>query len=112
MANATIGPKIDHDAMHSRYELRIEGTVVGVANYIRSGDTVSITHTGVQTAMRRRGLAGELIEFALRDARQCGLEVVPHCSYVSDYIDKHREHLDLVPRDRRHEFGLPLYATG
>jgi predicted GNAT family acetyltransferase len=107
MANATTDPTIDHDAAHSRYELRIEGTVVGVANYIRSGDTVSITHTGIETALRRRGLAGELIGFALEDARRSGLMVLPHCSFVSDYIDKHREYLGLVPADRRREFGLP-----
>jgi predicted GNAT family acetyltransferase len=107
MADATTGPTIDHDAVHLRYELRIEGTIVGFANYIRSGDTVSITHTGVQTAMRRRGLAGELIEYALRDAAHRGLKVLPHCSYVSYYIDRHPEHLALVPPDRRREFGLP-----
>jgi predicted GNAT family acetyltransferase len=108
MANATRDPTIDHDAAHSRYELRIEGTVVGVANYIRSGDSVSITHTGVETALRGRGLAGVLIGFALEDARRSGLSVLPHCSFVSDYIDKHREYLELVPEDRRREFGLPI----
>jgi predicted GNAT family acetyltransferase len=112
MTSAITDPTIDHDAAHSRYELRIEGTVVGVANYIRNRDTVSITHTGVETAMRGRGLAGRLIEFALRDARQGGLKVVPFCSYVSDYIGKHPEHLDLVPAERRQEFGLPLSTTG
>jgi predicted GNAT family acetyltransferase len=106
MANAISDPTIDHNAGHSRYELRIEGTVVGVANYIRSGDTVAITHTGVETALRGRGLAGELIDFALQDARRSGLKVLPHCSFVSDYIDKHREYLELVPEDRRREFGL------
>jgi predicted GNAT family acetyltransferase len=107
MANVTSDPTIDHDAAHSRYELRIEGTVVGVANYIRSGDTVSITHTGVETALRGRGLAGALTEYALQDLRREGLAVLPHCSFVSDYIAKHREHLPLVPVERRSEFGLP-----
>jgi predicted GNAT family acetyltransferase len=106
MANATTDPTIDHDAAHSRYELRIEGTAVGVANYIRSGDTISITHTGVETALRGRGLAGELIDFALQDAQRRGLKVLPYCSFVSDYIDRHREYLDLVPSARRAEFGL------
>jgi predicted GNAT family acetyltransferase len=110
MANAISDPTIDHNAGHSRYELRIEGTVVGVANYIRSGDTVAITHTGVETALRGRGLAGELIDFALQDARRSGLKVLPHCSFVSDYIDKHPEYLELVPEDRRREFGLTAQA--
>jgi predicted GNAT family acetyltransferase len=107
MRNATSDPTIDHDAAHSRYELRIEGTVVGVANYIRSGDTVSITHTGVETALRGRGLAGRLVDFALRDLRGEGLGVLPHCSFVSDYIVKHPEYLELVPAERRSQFGLP-----
>jgi predicted GNAT family acetyltransferase len=50
--------------------------------------------------------ASELIEYALRDMREAGLQVLPSCSYVSDYIARNPEYLDLVPEGRRRAFGL------
>jgi predicted GNAT family acetyltransferase len=47
-----------------------------------------------------------MIDRALRDARAEGLQVLPFCSYVSHYIGKHEELRDLVPEDRRAEFGI------
>jgi hypothetical protein len=31
---------------------------------------------------------------------------MPFCSFVADYVGEHREFLDLVPADRRGDFGL------
>jgi predicted GNAT family acetyltransferase len=97
---------ISHDPGRNRYELRLDGDVVGVADYRREGDQLVITHTGVDPHLRGRGLAGELIEFTLSDIRERHLAVLPYCSFVSDYIARHREHLELVPSERRREFGL------
>jgi uncharacterized protein len=97
---------ISHDPERSRYELRLDDRVVGVAHYVRDGELISFTHTGVEPQLRGQGLAGELIEFALRDAREAGAEVLPICSYVSDYISQHPEYLELVPAERRRGFGL------
>ena len=56
---------------------------------------------------RGRGLAGVLVRPVLDDARARGLAVLPHCPYVAAFIDGHREeYLDLVPVDRRAQFGL------
>jgi predicted GNAT family acetyltransferase len=47
-----------------------------------------------------------LVRFAFDDARRRGLSVLPHCPYVRRFIDTHSdEYLDLVPPDRRPEFG-------
>jgi|SRR5215203_4652271 len=97
---------ISHAPERSRYELRLDNEVVGVADYKRDGDQLSITHTGVEPHLRGRGLAGELIEFTLCDIRKRDLAVLPYCSFVSDYIARHHEHLELVPSQRRREFGL------
>jgi uncharacterized protein len=97
---------IGKDSARDRYELRVDGEVIGELDYTREGDSLAITHTGVRRSHRGRGLAGELVDFALRDIREAGLGVLPYCSYVSDYIRRHPEHLDLVPADRRPRFGL------
>jgi predicted GNAT family acetyltransferase len=90
---------------HSRYELKLDGSIVGVADYRQEGNVRSFTHTGVETAHRGQGLAAELIDFALRDAREAGLEVLPYCWYVRDHIAQHPEYVQLVPADSRGSFG-------
>ena len=97
---------LSHEPGRNRYTLRLDERVVGVADYMRDGDALAITHTGVEPRFRGQGLAGELIEFALHDMRETGLRVLPYCSYVSDYIARNPEHLELVPEERRRAFGL------
>jgi uncharacterized protein len=97
---------VSKDSDRNRYELRLDDRVVGVADYVRDGDALAVTHTGVEPRFRGQGLAGELIEFVLRDMREAGLQVLPYCSYVSDYIARNPEHLELVPTERRRAFGL------
>jgi predicted GNAT family acetyltransferase len=100
-------PEIVDDPDRSRYELRLDGRVAVVADYRRHGDQLSFTHTGTDPRLRNRGLAARLIEQALTEAKRGGDEVLPYCSFVSDYIASHDEYLELVPAGRRSEFGLP-----
>lgn len=97
---------ISHEPERNRYALRLDDRVVGVADYMRDGDALAITHTGVEPRFRGQGLAGELIEFALHDMREAELGVLPYCSYVSDYIARNPEYLELVPEERWRAFGL------
>jgi hypothetical protein len=100
-------PEVIEDKEQSRYEVRLDGETVVIADYVKQPGTVSFTHTETFSGHKGQGLAGRLVERALRDAREEELEVVPFCSFVADYIGAHREFLDLVPVDRRAEFGLP-----
>jgi uncharacterized protein len=96
-----------HDAPERfRYELEEDGDVVGIVTYRISKGLIEFLHTEVDVEWSGRGLAGVLIRFALDDARRRGLGVLPHCPYVRDFIDSHAdEYLDLVPPDRRAEYG-------
>ena len=100
-------PEIVDDKEQSRYETHLEGETVAIADYVKQPGTVSFTHTETFAAHRGQGHAGRMIDRALRDAREEGLEVVPFCWFVASYIGEQREFLDLVPADRRAEFGLP-----
>lgn len=53
-----------------------------------------------------QGLGGALIRYALDDARQKGLAVIPYCPFVREFIAKHEDYLDLVSEDRRAECKL------
>ena len=85
-----------HDEQASRYELWINGELVGVADYVAAGDRLVLPHTEVAPSYRGRGLAAELVRYALDDIRRDGRTVVPTCWYVAQYIDAHPEYRDLV----------------
>ena len=85
---------VQHRPDCSRYALaREEGTAF--AEYQRQGDLIVATHTVTPPALRGRGLAGRLIKAMLADARAQGLKVIPQCSFVADYFDRHPEEQDL-----------------
>jgi predicted GNAT family acetyltransferase len=99
-------PEVVDDKEQSRYEVHLDGETVAIADYVKQPGTVSFTHTETFGGHKGQGMAGRMIDQALRDAQAEELQVVPFCSFVSDYIAQHEEFRDLVPEDRRSEFGL------
>jgi len=92
---------IVHLPDQSRYELRLDGDVVGVADYRQEDGVRAFTHTETDREHRGQGLAAELVEFALRDTEEAGLRVLPYCWYVRDQIAANPRYRHLVPeRDR------------
>ncbi len=86
---------VSHDLNARRFEATIDGSSAFLEYEERSGSLV-FTHTYVPEALRGRGLAAVLTETALAYARSHGRRVVPVCSYVSAYLEKHREYADLL----------------
>jgi hypothetical protein len=80
----------------ARYEITVDGDLVGVADYRVTGDRVVFPHTEIDPAMRGRGLAAQLVRHALDDVRGTGRTVVPSCWYVARFIDEHPEYGDLL----------------
>lgn len=78
-----------------RYEIAIEGNVA-VLEYTKRDGVITFTHTGTPEELRGRGLAALLTKQALDESRTEGLKIVPLCSYVDAYIQKHKEYADLV----------------
>jgi len=80
----------------SRYEIRDGDRVVGLAAYQRRGDTVVFTHTEVDPDVGEDGLGSRLVRAALDDVRSKGGSVVPQCSFVRGWIERHQDYADLV----------------
>ena len=99
-------PEVVDDKEQSRYEVHLGGATVAIADYVKQPGIVSFTHTETFAGHKGQGHAARMIERALRDARDEGLEVMPFCSYVAAYIKEHDEFADLVPAERRAGFGL------
>ena len=83
-----------HEPAHQRFTLPT--TPLSVLDYhLRAGQVV-FTHTGVPPAYQGQGLAAQLVEAGLQWARSQGLKVVPACSYVHVYIQRHPDWQQLL----------------
>ncbi|MBN8848909.1 MAG: N-acetyltransferase [Sphingomonas sp. 67-36] len=77
------------------FELDVDGHRA-LAAYQIEGDRIVFTHTLVPKALEGRGIGSKLIRAALDSARDQGLKVVPQCSFVRAYIERHDEYRDLL----------------
>ena len=89
-----------------RYELSVDDEVVGFTAYRARPGLIAFVHTEVDERLQGRGLGDRLIGFALEDARERGLAVLPFCPFVKAFIERHREFESLVPETYREQFGL------
>jgi predicted GNAT family acetyltransferase len=89
--------EVTHNEAAARYEVRDDGELVGLADYLLTDDTIVLHHTEVDRAHQGKGIAGDLVKAALDDIRATGgRRVVPRCSYVRAWIARHPEYADLT----------------
>jgi hypothetical protein len=89
-AEATVTAESD------RFVITVDGQNVGLADYFDRDGRRTFPHTEVNREFQGRGLATILVADALRATRDAGLRIVPACSMVADYIDKHPEYEDIT----------------
>ena len=80
----------------SRYEARQGAELAGVAAYERGDGVITFTHTVVPDAFEGQGVGSALARTVLDQARAAGLAVVPRCSFIAGWIDRHPDYGDLV----------------
>jgi predicted GNAT family acetyltransferase len=85
----------------NRYELHLDGSLIGYLVYRRRDGRIVYTHTEVDPAYSGRGYGGLLVGTALDEAAHENLEVVPLCPFLAYYIDDHPKYEKLVARDAR-----------
>jgi predicted GNAT family acetyltransferase len=90
----------------NRYEVLVDGELAGFATYHLSGPKITLIHTEVDDAYEHQGIGKLLAEYVLDAARDAGLAVIPKCPFMTAYMKETREYIDLVPENRRAEFGL------
>lgn len=87
-------PVTDHRAEH-RFELAMDGEIAFAA-YQRSGDTIVFTHTIVPPQLEGHGIGSRLIAGALAQVREEGLKVVPQCTFVAAYLQRHPDSAEIA----------------
>ena len=93
------------------FAIIVDEEMAGYTEYRMGPGVRSFMHTIIDDKFRGQGLASTLVKQALDETRAEGLLVEPYCPFTLRYIKEHLEYLDLVPEDRREDFGLPARAS-
>jgi len=101
----THGPAVVDNPDESRFELRLDGELVGFAEYRPAGDSVIIAHTEIDAGHEGEGLGGVLVREALERIQASGKTVIPICPFTAAYIKRHPEFVELVAPAMRGQFG-------
>jgi predicted GNAT family acetyltransferase len=88
-------PAVHHDETAQRFETVVDG-YTSVLEYEVDGERIVFTHTFVPPELRGRGVAERLVRAGLGWARGQAKSVVPACSYVAKFIERHAEFRDLL----------------
>jgi len=82
-----------------RYALRDGDDLLAVLDYTSNGQAISLTRAFTSPAHRGKGLAAEIVEFAVDDIEASStLRIIPMCWYVGEWFDKHPERAGLLER--------------
>lgn len=87
--------EVRHDERRRRFELEEEGET-GFLTYLLKDGAIVFTHTIVPPALEGRGIGSRIVRAGLDHARAAGLRVVPQCTFVRSYVERHAEFADLV----------------
>ena len=86
---------ITHNPATQRFETTVDG-LTAYLSYQIAGDTLIYDHTIVPTALGGRGIGTALVQFALDYAIAQNKKVVPTCSFVAHYINKHQNYQSVL----------------
>ena len=103
----TSDPDVFDNVDASRYEIYSGSELAGFAMYSPIAGGRRFIHTEIEPARRGNGLATRLIGAALGDVRSRHMAASPICPYVVDYLRRHGEYLDLVPKAERAKATAP-----
>jgi predicted GNAT family acetyltransferase len=79
-----------------RYELSVDGRMIGIADYRRTGDVMVLPHTVIELRQRGRGWGEVLVRAALDDIRRQGLRIEPQCWFVAEFVELNPQYRPLV----------------
>ena len=87
--------QVQHNSKRQRFETHLDGRSAYLS-YTCEGNLVSFDHTFVPEEFRGKGVAAALVQEGLEEARRQHWKIVPSCSYVAAFLERHPEFADLV----------------
>lgn len=87
--------EIIHDIENQKFYVIVEN-MESHLEYVKVNNVLNLNHTYVPNALRGKGIAGKIVKAALTYAEENNLKIIPSCSYVAVYVQRHTEYEDLV----------------
>lgn len=81
-------PDVVRNDTKNRYEIEVDGVAAELV-YHRAGDRLDLLHTEVPGEFEGRGFGSRLVKAALDEAMQDDLTVIPYCSFVRSWLERH-----------------------
>ncbi len=81
---------VRHNPDASRFEMVVDGLLCR-CDYRMHSDTMMLVHTEVPQQLEGRGIASALVKAAFDHAKETGVDVLPVCSYVRVWVQRHPE---------------------
>ena len=91
--------EVTRDPEASQYVATLDGVRAGFIDYFARAGVVELIHTEVDDKFVGRGVASTLVRHALDDIRSQGMQVIPSCPYVREWLEKHPDYDSLVLRN-------------
>jgi len=86
----------DEKGKKGEYRAHIEGvSAIGRLTWVERNGARVAEHTLVPREIGGRGVAANLVDALVADARQHGFKIVPQCSYVAKKFDQNQQWADL-----------------
>lgn len=93
--------RLHHNPGSQRYELLVDGEVVGFAAYAERDNAICLTHTEIDPGHEGKGYGSQLAAQTLDRLRDEGRRIIPGCSFMAGYIARHPEYEGMVEGDDR-----------
>ncbi|PJZ40638.1 GNAT family N-acetyltransferase [Leptospira kmetyi] len=87
------------EVIHSEQESKFFAVLDGHESHLyyrEEGDVWNLLSTYVPSELRGKGLAADLVRTALDKARSLNKKIIPSCSYVVTFLNRHPDYNDLV----------------
>lgn len=88
--------EIQHDLTNQRFFTIVEGKEAYLQYLIVDKNVLNYYKTYVPNELRGKGIAGKIVEAAMNYARENNLKIIPTCSYVDTFIERHKNFEDLI----------------
>lgn len=80
----------------NRFELEIDDSIAFIEFDKMEPNILDMTHTEVPDELSGKGVGSKLVSGALQYCKDNNLKVIPSCSFVKSYTDKHSEWQELL----------------
>ena len=74
----------------------VDGKQIGECEFRVSGNRWVIAHTGVRTGYGGQGIAGQLVEKVIEEARARQLKIIPRCPYARKLMTGKEAYRDVL----------------